>query len=169
MLYEEKTAEIAESAENHLSRSGPPFRIGHQEGRMLKKVLSVMLAATIVSQGAARADEAAAREVSVVRDRAALAAHIDGLAEGDLVAIATDEGIVSGEVVDKDADDVIVDQPLVQGGVERVVIPRHGIQGVQYQQTPKGHLTVQDRILIVAVVVVGAFFVWAKGAGLGGP
>src|SRR4051812_38409784 len=122
-------------------------------GTMLKRLLRVMLAATVVSQGVAQADEVAARDVSVVRDRAALAAHIDGLAEGDRVAIATDEGIVSGEVVDKDADDVIVDQPLAQGGVERVVIPRYAIQGVQYHQTPKGHLTVQDRIAIVAVVV----------------
>ena len=136
---------------------------------MKKKLLRVMLAATVVSQGIARADEPAPPGVSVVRDRAAVAARIDGLAEGDRVAIATDEGIVSGEVVDKDADDVIVDQPLVPGGVERVAIPRHEIRGVQYQQTPRGHLTVQDRIVIGTVVVVGAFLIWAKWAGVGGP
>jgi hypothetical protein len=136
---------------------------------MRNKLVTVAVALAVVSQGIAHADEPAPPGVTVVRDRAALAAHIDALEEGDRVAVATDDGIVAGEFVDKDADDVVIDQPLIHGGAERVTIPRREIQGVQYQQRSKGRLTVQDRILIAVVVAAGAFLVWARLAGLGGP
>jgi hypothetical protein len=138
---------------------------------MLKKVLSVMLAAAIVSQGAARADEAAAPHVSVVPDRAALAVHIDALEEGDHVAVATDEGVVSGEVVDKDADDLVIDQPLIQGGAERIAIPRREIQGVRYQPSTAHQARVPVKALVTVAVVVGIVIGIAAmvGRGLGGP
>ena len=58
---------------------------------MLKKLLSVMLAVAVVSQGTARAEEPErAMRVSTVKDRAALLAHIDGRVEGDRIVVATD-------------------------------------------------------------------------------
>ena len=128
---------------------------------MLNRFLSVMLAAAVVSQGVARADEPAAPQVSVVPDRTALAAHIDALEEGDHVAVATDEGLVSGEVVDKDADDLVIDQPLIQGGVERIVVPRREIQGVRFQRSAAAQTRVPVKAL-VTVAVVGAVTLVAK-------
>ena len=136
---------------------------------MLKRFLSVTLAAMMVSQGVARADEPAAPHVSVVPDRAALAAHIDALEEGDHVAVATDEGIVSGEVVDKDGDDLVIDQPLIQGGAERIAVPLKDIQAVRYQQSAPPQMHIAAKGLVVVAVVVGALILLARWSGLGGP
>ena len=90
---------------------------------MLKKLLSVMLAAAVVSQGIARADEPGPPTgVSIVKDRATLMAHIDGLAEGDRIVIATEDGVAAGEFVEKDADDLVMDRPLLEGGAENLYL-----------------------------------------------
>jgi len=131
----------------------------------VKKLLTVAVAMAIVSQGVARAEEPAPRGVSVVRDSAALAAHIDGLEEGDHVAVATAEGIISGELVDKDADDVVIDQPLIQGGAERVVVPRREIQAVRYQQSSAHQTRVPVKALVTIAVIVGAVFFYLRFLG----
>jgi hypothetical protein len=138
---------------------------------MTKQLLSVAVSLAVVSQGTARADEAAPAAVTRVHDRAALAEHIDTLQDGDQVAVATDDGIISGEVVDKDADDLVIDQPLIQGGAERVTIPRHEIQGVAYRplSVHQGRVNIKALVTVAVVVgiVVGAAAWWARG--LGGP
>jgi hypothetical protein len=122
---------------------------------MTKRLLSVALCLAVVAHGMAYADEAAAG-ITLVRDREALAAHIDRLEEGDHVVLATDEGVVSGAMIDKDADELVIDQPLVQGGTERIVVARREIQGLRYQsaQPPQAHVTAKS-LLITAVVVGG--------------
>ena len=135
----------------------------------MKRLLSVAVVLAVVSQGIARADEPAPPGVTVGRDRAALAAHIDALEEGDRVAVATDEGIVSGEFVDKDADDIVIDQPLIQGGAERIAIPLKEIRGVRYQSANPPQVRPSNKAWIITAVVVGALFVLAKWSGLGGP
>jgi len=129
---------------------------------MVKKLLTLMVALAVLSLGMARADEPVAPAVAVVRDRAALAVHIDALEEGDHVAIATDDGVVSGDVVDKDTDDLVIDRPLIQDGAERVTIPRSKIQGVRYQSANPPQVRPSNRAWIIAAVVVGGFIVWAK-------
>jgi hypothetical protein len=124
------------------------------EAEMTKQLLSVALSLAVVSQGIARADEAAAA-VTRVSDRAALAVHIDALEAGDHVTVATDDGIVSGEVVDKDGDDLVIDQPLIQGGAERIVIARREIQGLRYQQSSPHQVRTGVTTLVVVAVVVG--------------
>jgi hypothetical protein len=128
-----------------------------------------MLVLAMVGQGMARADEPAPPGVTVVRDRAALAAHIEAMEEGDHVAVATAEGVVSGELVDKDADDVVIDQRLIQGGAERIAIPRKDIRAVRYQQSAAPQTRIGTQGLVVVAVVVGALILLAKWSGLGGP
>jgi hypothetical protein len=125
---------------------------------MIKKLLVVAVALAVVSQGIAHADEPVPPGVTVVQDRAALALHIDGLEEGDRVAVATEEGVVAGEVVDKDRDDLVIDQPLIQGGAERIVIPLKEIQGVRYQVSQQSKSTVAGKVLVVAIVVLTAIW-----------
>ena len=123
---------------------------------MTKQLLSVALSLAVVSQGIARADEAAPAAVTLVRDRAALAVHIDALEAGDRIVVATDEGVVSGELVDKDAEEMVIDQPLIQGGAERVVVARREIQGVRYQQSSSPHqVRAGVTTLVVVAVVIG--------------
>ena len=122
---------------------------------MTKQLLSVALSLAVVSQGIARADEAAPAAVTLVRDRAALAVHIDALEAGDRIVVATDEGVVSGELVDKDADEMVIDQPLIQGGAERVVVARREIQGVRYQQSSPHQVRAGVTTLVVVAVVIG--------------
>ena len=122
---------------------------------MTKQLLSVALSLAVLSQGIARADEAAPAAVTLVRDRAALAVHIDALEAGDRIVVATDEGVVSGELVDKDAEEVVIDQPLIQGGAERVVVARREIQGVRYQQSSPHQVRAGVTTLVVVAVVIG--------------
>ena len=129
---------------------------------MTKQLLSVALSLAVVSQGIARADEATPAAVTVVRDRSALAAHIDALEVGDRVVIATDEGVVSGELVDKDAEEMLIDQPLVQGGAERVVVARREIQGVRYQSQRPPQVHPGARAWVITAVVVGALILVAR-------
>jgi hypothetical protein len=137
---------------------------------MLKRFLSLMLVAAVMSQGIARADEPAqSADVMTVRDHTALLAHIEGLTAGDRVVVATAEGIVAGELVDKDGDDVVVDQPLLAGGAERIVIPLREIQGVRYQQSAAPQTRLAVKGLVVVAVVVGAVILLVKLSGLGGP
>jgi hypothetical protein len=123
---------------------------------MTKQLLSVALSLAVVSQGIARADEATPAAVTLVRDRAALAAHIDALEPGDRVVVATDDGVVSGELVDKDADEMVIDQPLIQGGAERVVVARREIQGVRYQQSSPHQVRAGVITLVVVAAAIGA-------------
>ena len=122
---------------------------------MFKRLLSVVIAATVMTQGfAAAAESAADRDVVTVPDRAALAAHIDALEAGDRVAVATEEGVIAGELIDKDADDIVIDQPLVQGGAERIAIPRADVRGLRYQSRPsQAHATVKG--LVITAIVIG--------------
>ena len=129
---------------------------------MVRKLMTVAVVLAVVSQGIARADEPGRPAVAVVRDRAALAAHIDAMEEGDHIAIATAEGVVLGELVDKDADDVVIDQPLIQGGAERVVVSRRDIQGVRYQQSTAHQTRVPMKALVTIAVVVGAVVVFLR-------
>jgi hypothetical protein len=122
---------------------------------MTKPLLSVALSLALVSQGIASADEAPPAAVTVVRDRAALAVHIDALEQGDRIVVATDEGIISGEVVDRDDADLVVDQPLIQGGAERIVVARREIQGVRYQQSSPHQVRAGVTTLVVVAVVIG--------------
>jgi hypothetical protein len=132
---------------------------------MLKQLLSAVVAVAVVSQGIAMADEPAPPGVTMVRDRAALAAHIEALEEGDHVAVATAEGVVSGELVDKDTDDVVIDQPLIQGGAERVTIPRREIQAIRYQQSSAHQTRVPVKALVTIAVIVGAALVFLRALG----
>jgi hypothetical protein len=122
---------------------------------MVKKLLSVALALAVVSQGAARADEPGTPgAVTTVPTRTALLAHLDGMAAGDTVAIATTEGVVAGELVDKDEDDVVIDRPLIEGGAERIAIPVAEIQGLRYQSAPaQAHVTA--KAIVITAVIVG--------------
>jgi hypothetical protein len=128
---------------------------------MLKKLLSVMLAAAVVSQGIARADEPGPPAgVSIVKDRATLMAHIDGLAEGDRIVLATDDGVLAGEFVEKDADDLLMDRPLLEGGAERITIPLNEIRGVQYQTTSAQRRDAVGKAVIVVVLVGVGVWLW---------
>ena len=129
---------------------------------MVKQLVTLAVALAVVSQGIAHADEPATPGVTVVRDRAALAAHIDALEEGDRVAVATAEGVVSGELVDMDADDLVIDQPLIQGGAERIVVSRREVQGVRYQQTAPSQARVPVKALVTVAVIAGAAILFAK-------
>jgi hypothetical protein len=130
---------------------------------MLKKLLSVMLAAMVVSQGIARADEPARSiDVKTEPNQAALLAHLDGMTPGDRLAVATGDGVVAGELVDKDADDVVIDRPLIAGGVERVAIPLKEIQGVRYQSANPPQVRPSNRAWIITAVVVGALILVAR-------
>jgi hypothetical protein len=128
---------------------------------MLKKLLSVMLAAVVVSQGTARAEGPAdTAGVVVAKDDAALLAHIEGLAQGDRIVLATDDGVVAGELVEKHPDDPVMARPLLEGGLEQIAIPRQEAQGFRYQPgivphaTPIPWKTVAVLAAIVAVGVV---------------
>jgi hypothetical protein len=126
---------------------------------MLKKFLTVMLTATVVSQGIARADETAGSDqVRTEPTQAALLAHLDGMTAGDRVAIATVDGVVAGELVDQDADDVVIDRPLIEGGAERIAIPLKEVQGVRYQFSQPSKTTVAGKVLVVTVVVLAAIW-----------
>jgi hypothetical protein len=129
---------------------------------MLKQLLSVALGLGVASQGIARADESMPAGVALVRDRAALAAHIDALEAGDRVVVATDEGVVSGELVERDADDVVIDRPLIEGGAERIVVARREIQGVRYQSATPPQIHPSAKAWVIAAVVVGALIVVAR-------
>jgi hypothetical protein len=129
---------------------------------MLKQLLSAVVAVALVTQGIALAGEPVPPGVTIVRDRAALAAHIEALEEGDHVAVATAEGVISGELVDKDADDIVIDQPLIQGGVERIAIPLKEIQGVRYQSANPPQVRPSNKAWIITAVVVGALILVAR-------
>jgi hypothetical protein len=130
---------------------------------MLKKLLSVMLAATVVSQGVARADESTKEgAVRTEPNQAALLAHLDGMTPGDRVAVATADGIVAGELVDKDADDVVIDRPRLEGGVERVAIPLKEVQGVRYQSQNPSQVRPSAKAWVITAVVVGALILVAR-------
>ena len=126
---------------------------------MLKRFLSVMLAATVMSQGIARAEEPAqSTEVMTVRDHTALLAHIEGLTSGDRIEVATGKGIVAGELVDKGAGDIVIDQPPVAGGAERIAILRQEIQRFRYQPGIVPHATPipwKTVAVLAAIVAVG--------------
>jgi hypothetical protein len=124
---------------------------------MMKQVVSLALAMAIMCQGIARADEPARTgEVIAVPNRAALLAHLDGMAPGDHVAIATADGVIAGELVDKDADDVVIDQPLIEGGAERIAIPLNEIQGVRHQATGVSPRTEKIEKAIIVAGLIGA-------------
>jgi hypothetical protein len=129
---------------------------------MTRQLLSVALCIAVVSQGIAYADEAVPAGITLVRDRSALAAHIDALEEGDRIVVATDDGVVFGNLVDKDTDELVIDQPLLQGGAERIVVARREIQGVRYlsAQPPQAHVTAKG--LLVTAVVVGGLLLLAR-------
>ena len=130
---------------------------------MLKQLLSVALAVVVVSQGIARADEPVrAGEVLTVPNHAALLAHIDGLATGDRIVIATDEGVVAGELVDKDADDIVIDRPRLEGGAERIAIPLKEIQGVRYRSASPPQVHPSAKAWVITAVVVGALILVAR-------
>ena len=122
---------------------------------MLKRLLSVAVAAAVMMQGfAAAAEPAPGTDVLTVPDRAALAVHIDALEAGDRVVVATEEGVIAGELIDKDAVDIVIDQPLVQGGAERIAIPRADVRGLRYQSRPsQAHATVKG--LVITAIVIG--------------
>ena len=121
-----------------------------------KRIVALVLALAVVSQGTARATEpATASEVRTEPNQAALLAHLDGMTPGDRVAVAVADGIVAGEFVDKDADDVVIDRPLLEGGVERITIPLKEIQGVRYQATTSSRVeTIEKAAIVVALVGV---------------
>ena len=130
---------------------------------MLYRFLSVMLAAAMVSQGVARADQPTkAGAVRTEPNQAALLAHLDGMTLGDRVAVATADGIVAGELVDKDADDVVIDRPLLEGGAERVAIPLKEIQGVRYQSQNPSQVRPSAKAWVITAVVVGALILLAR-------
>ena len=130
---------------------------------MIKRISSLALALAVVSQGIARADEPAkAGEVRTEPNQAALLAHLDGMATGDRVAVATAEGVVAGELLDKDADDVIIDRPLIEGGAERIAIPLKEIRGVRYQSASPPQTRPSARAWVISAVVVGALILMAK-------
>lgn len=124
----------------------------------MKQLLSAMVAACLVSQGIARADEPGRSvETTTVRDRTVLVAPIERLSEADRIA-ATDRGSVAREPVDKDADDVVIDQPLVSGGAERIAIPRRETQSLRYQPGVVPHATPmpwKTAAILAAVTAVG--------------
>jgi hypothetical protein len=138
---------------------------------MTRQLLSVALSLAVVSQGIARADEAATAAIMVVRDRAALAAHIDSLEAGDRIVVATDDGVIAGEFVEKDDGAMLIDRPLIEGGAERMTIPLKEIQGIRYQ-TP-AVTTRADKIgktiVIVALLGAGVWLWTTLVRGLGGP
>jgi hypothetical protein len=128
---------------------------------MKKKLMAVAVTLAVVSQGIARAEgPAGTAGVLVAKDRAALLAHIEGLAEGDRIVIATDDGIAAGEFVEKDADDLVMDRPLLEGGVERITIPLSEIRGVQYQTTSAQRRDAVSKAVVVVVLVGLGVLIW---------
>lgn len=121
---------------------------------MLKQLLSAVVAVAVVSQGIAMADEPVpSAQVVVARDRVALIAHLDAMAAGDRVVVATAEGVIAGELVDHDAGDVLIDRPLVEGGAERIAIPVSEIQGIQYQTTGASQREKAGKAIVVVALV----------------
>ena len=137
---------------------------------MVKQLLSVSLAVAVMSQGIGRADEPArADEVVTVPNHAALLAHIDGLAAGDRIVVATDEGVVGGELVDRDANDLLIDRPLIEGGAERIAIPLKEIQGVRYQSSSPPQTRFTRTGFLITAVVIGTAFLLIRLLGPAGP